>query len=381
MKQMRPQKYLSLLLPIFNVQRTKEILGVNPVIAVERAEARDVQVSVFQYSAAEVKEYKFNSVDECLPFANDDKYIHWINIDGLRKKDVELVCERFGIHYLLMEDILSIGQRPKMDEIENVLYCLLNMLYFNNKNNTVEQEQISIVLGKNFVISFQEDPQRDVFNLLREKLRLQTSRVRQRGADYLCYSMLDLIVDNYFSVMEKLGEKIELVEEDIIRYSNKQNLGRINQLRKELIVLKRNMAPVRDLINGFLRSESELIDERTTKYFKDVYDHIVQANDLSENYRDMMINLQDLYLNNVNLKLNEVMKVMAIVTCLLAPATVIGGIFGMNFERIPWLHNQYGFYIAVSAMLLIPAWMIMLFRRRGWFQSGPQTTDHGRLEK
>jgi len=193
--------------------------------------------------------------------------------------------------------------------------------------------------------------------------------------------MLDLIVDNYFSVMEKLGEKIELVEEDIIRYSNKQNLGRINQLRKELIVLKRNMAPVRDLINGFLRSESELIDERTTKYFKDVYDHIVQANDLSENYRDMMINLQDLYLNNVNLKLNEVMKVMAIVTCLLAPATVIGGIFGMNFERIPWLHNQYGFYIAVSAMLLIPAWMIMLFRRRGWFQSGPQTTDHGRLEK
>jgi len=364
---MRPQKYLSLLLPIFNVQRTKEILGVNPVIAVEREEARDVQVSVFQYSPQEVKEFKFNSVTECLRFANDNQYIHWINVDGLRKKDVELICERFAIHYLLMEDILSIGQRPKMDDIENVLYCLLNMLYFDNSNNTVEQEQISIVLGNNFVISFQEDPQRDVFNPLREKLKMQTSRVRQRKADYLCYSMLDLIVDNYFSVMEKLGEKIEFVEEEIIRYSNKRNLGRINQLRKELIVLKRNMAPVRDLINGFLRSESELLDERTTKYFKDVYDHIVQANDPSENYRDMMINLQDLYLNNVNLKLNEVMKVMAIVTCLLAPATVIGGIFGMNFERIPWLHNQYGFYIAVGAMLLIPLWMILMFRRRGWF--------------
>jgi len=196
---------------------------------------------------------------------------------------------------------------------------------------------------------------------------MQTSRVRQKSADYFCYSMLDQIVDNYFSVMEKLGEGIEQLEEEIIRNTNKRNLARINELRKELIVLKRNMVPVRDLINGFLRTESNLLDEATTKYFKDVYDHIVQASDLSENYRDMMINLQDLYLNNVNLKLNEVMKVMAIVTCLLAPAAVIGGIFGMNFDRIPYLHNQYGFYIAVGLMLLIPLWMIMVFRRRGWF--------------
>jgi magnesium transporter len=364
---MRPQKYLSLLVPMFNVQRTKEILAVNPVTAVSREDAKDVQVTVFQFNPQGVREFKFNAVSECLQFAEGKEYVHWINIDGLRKKDVETVCERFGIHYLLMEDILSIDQRPKMDEIENVLYCLLNMLYFNQINNTVEQEQISIVLGNNFVISFQEDPKRDVFNPLREKLRLHTSRVRQRSADYLCYAMLDLIVDNYFAVMEKLGEKIEHLEEEIIRHSNKRNLARINQLRKELIVLKRNMVPVRDLINGFLRSESDLLDERTTKYFKDVYDHIVQANDLSENYRDMMINLQDLYLNNVNLKLNEVMKVMAIVTCLLAPAAVIGGIFGMNFDRIPYLHNQYGFYIAVGIMLIIPLWMVLVFKRRGWF--------------
>jgi magnesium transporter len=364
---MRPQKYLSLLVPMFNVQRTKEILSVNPTAAVSREDSQEVQVTVFQYNEREVREFKYDSVSDCFQFANGNGYIHWINIDGLRKKDVEKVCERFGIHYLLMEDILSIDQRPKMDEIEQVLYCLLNMLYFNSTNSTVEQEQISIVLGKNFVISFQEDPQRDVFNTLREKLRLPLSRVRQRPPDYLCYTMLDLIVDNYFSVMEKLGNKIEYLEEEIIRNSNKRNLARINQLRKELIVLKRNMVPVRDLINGFLRSESDLLEERTTKYFKDVYDHIIQANDLSENYRDMMINLQDLYLNNVNLKLNEVMKVMAIVTCLLAPAAVVGGIFGMNFDRIPYLHNQYGFYIAVGIMLIIPMWMVIVFKRRGWF--------------
>ena len=364
---MRPQKYLSLLLPIFNVQRTKELLSVNPVAPSEREDAREVQVSVFRYNATQVFEEKFTKVEDCLAATGDLNFIHWINIDGLRKKDVEVICNNFGIHYLIMEDILSVGQRPKMDEIDNILYGLLNMLYFNEKDNQVEQEQISIALGKNFVISFQEDPERDVFNLLREKLRINGSRVRLRGADYLCYMMIDLIVDNYFSVMEKLGEKIEQLEEEVIRNSNKRSLAKVNQLRKELIVLKRNMAPVRDLVNGFIRSESELLDDGTTKYFKDVYDHIVQANDLSDNYRDMMMNLQDLYLNNVNLKLNEVMKVMAIVTCLLAPATVIGGIFGMNFDRIPYLHNEYGFAIAVGLMLIFPLWMIIIFKRRGWF--------------
>jgi magnesium transporter len=293
--------------------------------------------------------------------------ISWINIDGLRKSDIESICEHYNIHPLLVEDILSMNQRPKVDEVEGVMFCLLNMLYYNSEEKAVETEQISIVLGKDFVISFQEDATRDVFNPLRNKLKLTKSQIRQRPADYLMYSMLDLIVDNYFIVMEKLGEEIELLEEEIIRRSNTRSLARVNQLRKELIVLKRNIAPVRDLIGNLIRSESELLEDKTTKYFKDVYDHIVQAYDLSENYRDIMVSMQDLYINNVNLKMNEVMKVMAIVTCLLAPATVIGGIFGMNFEQIPYLHNEYGFWIAVSVMLLIPLWMIMAFKKRGWF--------------
>jgi magnesium transporter len=179
--------------------------------------------------------------------------------------------------------------------------------------------------------------------------------------------MLDLIVDNYFLVMEKLVERVELLEEEVVRSSSKRTLAKINQLRKELIVLKRNIAPVRDLLSGIIRSESELLDDRTTKYFKDVHDHIIQAYDLSENYRDMMMSMQDLYINNVNLRMNEVMKVMAIVTCLLAPATVIGGIFGMNFHDVPLLQNHWGFWIAMGLMLVIPVWMLYIFRRRGWF--------------
>ena len=286
---------------------------------------------------------------------------------GLRKNDVETICARYGIHNLIIEDILSVGQRAKTDEINGLLFSLMNMLYFNKKDSSVEVEQISIVLGKNFVISFQEDASKDVFNPLREKLKVSNTKIRQNGADFLYYSLIDMIVDNYFIVMEQLGEKIEELEENIVRHPNTRSLAKINLLRKEMIVLKRSVAPVRELVNGILRTESELIEDKTEKYFKDVYDHILQANDLAENYRDMMMNLHDLYLSNVNLKMNEVMKVMAVVTCLLAPATVIGGIFGMNFETIPLLHNKWGFFISVCLMLFIPLVMIRIFRKRGWF--------------
>ncbi|MBL0132624.1 MAG: magnesium/cobalt transporter CorA [Chitinophagaceae bacterium] len=365
---LHPEKYLRYLyLPnLFGTDRTKEILQVNPTAAPERIEPDEVHVFVYDYNADIIEERQMKNTEECFPYKNSNRN-SWINVDGLRKVDVESISNHYGIHLLIQEDILSVGQRPKMDEVEGVLFCILNMLYFNEQKKTVETEQISLVLGPDYVISFQEDASRDVFDPLRHKLKTPKSQIRQRSADYLLYSMIDMIVDNYFLVMEKLGEQIEAVEEEVVRSSNKRSLAKINQLKKEMIVLKRNIAPVRDLVNGIIRSESDLLNERTTKYFKDVYDHIVQAHDLSENYRDMMMSMQDLYLNNVNLRLNEVMKLMAIVTCLLAPATVIGGIFGMNFETIPYLHNQYGFWIAVGLMLIIPAAMIYIFKKRKWF--------------
>lgn len=363
---MDTRKYFSYIINPLELLRTKKVLHVNPTVAASRKEPDKVKIFVYDYNQKSIDAKELSSVPECFPFLDSPK-ITWINVDGLRKKDVESICNHYGIHNLIIEDILSVGQRPKTDEINGLLFCLLNMLYFNQKDSAVETEQVSIVMGKNFVISFQEDESRDVFNPLREKLKLTNSKVRQTNADFLFYSLIDLIVDNYFVVMEKLGEKIEMLEEDIARNPSTRTLAKINMLRKEMIVLKRSIAPVRELVNGVLRSESELIEERTEKYFKDVYDHIIQANDLAENYRDMMMNLNDLYLSNVNLKMNEVMKVMAIVTCLLAPATVIGGIFGMNFDRIPLLHNKWGFFISVAIMLFIPIVMLRIFRKRGWF--------------
>jgi magnesium transporter len=362
-------KYIRYLNPLalFATERTKEILTSNPITVEERKDAEEVIVSVYDYTAEALERKTLGSIEETFSFLNNNR-ITWINVDGLRKRDVEVIGEHFGIHNLLVEDILSCNQRPKMDEVDDILFCLLNMLYFNEKKKSVEQEQVSIILGKDFVITFQEDPSRDVFNPIRDKLKVTNSKLRQRSADYLCYTMLDLIVDNYFFVMEKIGDEVESVEEEVVRNSNTRSLARINQVRKELIVLKRNISPVRDLVGSIIRSESELLDERTTKYFKDVHDHIIQAYELSENYRDMMISMQDLYINNVNLRMNEVMKVLAIVTCLLAPATVIGGIFGMNFDtNVNFFHQPWGFYSAVFFMLAIPAFMLVIFKRRGWF--------------
>ena len=360
------KRYLEYILNPFELLSTKKVLKVNPTVTSTRIEPEQSTVVVYDYTKDESKSSTVHNIADTFPFL-DSPSNTWINIDGLIGAEVEQICAHYNIHALIAEDILSVGQRAKTDEINELLYCVLPMLYYNERYNTVELEQVSIILGKNFIISFQDDASRDVFKPLRDKLLIQNSKVRQNGADFLYYSLIDLIVDHYYVVMEKLADKMEMLEENIVRNANKRTLAQINMFRKEMILFKRSISPVRDLVNGILRSESDLIDEKTEKYFKDVYDHIVQANELADNYRDMMMNLQDLYLSNVNLRMNEVMKVMAIVTCLLAPATVIGGIFGMNFELIPISHQANGFYIAVGLMVGIGVLMILIFKKRGWF--------------
>lgn len=362
MKRKKVIKYLKFPL-LFGSKRTKEILQVNPTIQVIRTEPEEIAVSLYEYTPTDIKKSNYTNLDECLNLKDNGK-ISWMNIDGIRKDDLEKLSKDYSVHPLLIEDILSVGQRPKMDEIGNVLYCLLNMLYYNEVENKVESEQISIILGKNFVISIQENPQRDVFDLLRLRLNQPDSKIRRRGADYLLYSMLDLVVDNYFLVMDKLGVTIEMVEDEVIMKNEHYTLSHINNLRKELIILTRNLVPVRELIGRIIHSESPLINDRTIKYFKDINDHSIQAFDLSENYRYITTSIQDIYISNMHFKLNEVMKIMTMMTCLLAPAAVISSVFGMNFDNIPGAHLHLGFFAAISGMIVIPAIMLVIFRKR-----------------
>ncbi len=363
------EKYLRYILnplELFGTQRTREILSVNPTIVTERTDAANVKITAYRYNKTGIEEYQNLSLAECLSLKNNDKIL-WINVGGLRKADLDKLGECFGISPLLREDILTVGQRPKMDEIDDILFCVVNMLSFNKTKQSLDSKQISLVLGKNLVISFQEDAGHNIFEALAGRLKLPLSRTRTKEADYLYYTLLDTIVDYYFVVMDQLGDLIEALEEEIVRSTSKRVLARINLLRKEQIVLKRSVYPVREVVTNIIKSESDLLTEFNERFYKDIYDHIVQAIDLVDNYRDMIMGMQDLYISNVNLKMNEVMKVMAIVTCLLAPATVIGGIFGMNFTVIPLSNHHWGFWIAVGMMLLIPIWMLSIFKRRGWF--------------
>ena len=348
------------------LQAKTRVLHVNPTVHPARTEPEKTHITVYQYDPLSLNIHRSVSAQDCEKYRDGNTNL-WINIDGLRQDDISTISQIFSIHPLLTEDIMSLGQRPKMDEMEGVFYVLMYMMYFDAETRMLETEQLSIVLGKNFVITFQEESQKYLLRIVSDKLGNPAGKIRQNGSDYLFYSIIDLIVDNYFVIMERLGESIEDLEEDIVQQANTVTLANINSLRKEMIFLKRNISPVRELVGNIMRSDSELIEEKTEKYFKDVYDHIVQASELSENYRDMMLNLHDLYLSELNLKMNEVMKVMAIVTCLLAPATVIGGIFGMNFSTMPWLDNQFGFWMAVGVMFVIPVVMIWVFKRRGWF--------------
>lgn len=361
------KKYLQYINPL-ELLRTKKILQNNPTISPVSTERTSSVLTLIAYDETECTIRHDLPREEVLIslFQGDKNY--WLNVDALNAETVEQIGKNIGLHQLIVEDILSKNQRPKLDELEDFFTCVLHMIYYNDQTRGVESEQVSFVLGRNFLISFQDDSIRDVFNPVRDRLKKNASRLRISEPDYLMYALIDIIVDNYFIVLDKLAIQIEKLEEDVTKGDmEKYTMNHINDLRKELMFFKRNTHPVRELISGIIRSENPMIAGTTIKYFKDIYDHIIQANDLTDTYRDVITNIRDLYLSQVNLKMNEIMKFLAIVTALLAPATVIGGIFGMNFDRIPYVHHQNGFWIATALMILVPIGMLFYFKGKNWF--------------
>ncbi len=323
-------------------------------------------INIYQYNTAQYSVQKNSTIEVCnKPVSKDEK--RWINLDGIHQHEVEAIAKNYNIHALLIEDILSKGQRAKADNIDNQLFCLLPMLRYNTDTGIVLIEQISMVLGSNYVLTFQEEPNYDPFDNIRKKIETTGSAIRLRESDYLFYTLIDAIVDQYFNVLDYLVARLEKLEDEVVVSTGNSNLIKISLLRREIMLVKRSIGPVRELINALMTTDSNLIDKKTKKYFKDIYDHILLAIEYTENYRDMVVSLQDLNMNKVNTKMNEVMKTLTIVTTLLAPATVIGGIFGMNFEKIPFSQHPLGFYATAGLMLLIALLMLLYFKKRKWF--------------
>jgi len=265
-----------------------------------------------------------------------------------------------------MEDILNTEQRPKTENYSDYLYIVMKMLYADVSANVVLTEQISLVLGQNYVISFQEGIEGDVFGQVRERLRNEKGKARKLGADYLVYSLIDAVVDNYFSVLETLGEQIEALEEKLVANPTSNTLQEIHYLKREMIFLRKAVWPLREVISSLQRGDSILVQDITRLYLRDVYDHTIQVIDTVETYRDMVSGMLDIYLSSVSNRLNAVMKVLTIIATIFMPLTFLAGVYGMNFKYMPELEWRYGYGMIWALMIFIGLYMLVYFRKKKW---------------
>lgn len=325
-------------------------------------------IEVFDYDEDSYSEIKFekNAIDkfEALPVKAANS-IRWINVDGLSDMDtIERVCKSYNIHPLVREDILNTGHRPKIEDYGDYLFIITKMIYF--QGHEMIGEQLTIILGSGFVISFGEQ-KGDVFDQIRERIRKNGIHIRKCAADYLAYSLMDAVIDGYFSVLEKLGDSIDEIEEEFLTNPSKRGLIKMRDLRRDLLYMHKSIWPLREVISFMERSETGLIESKTQIYIRDVYDHIIQLLDTTETFRELLAGLMDIYLSSTSNKMNEIMKVLTIISTIFIPITFLVGLYGMNFKYMPEIEWKYGYLAVVIAIVIIVLGMIYYFKRKKWF--------------
>lgn len=299
--------------------------------------------------------------------AREQPGVTWINIEGVHEIGVlEQFAQAFGLHPLVTEDIANTSQRPKLEDYGSYLYIVVRMLSWHEATREVVSEQVSLILGQNFLLSFQEGIEGDAFNPIRERLRTAKGRVRREGADYLAYSLIDAIVDDYFVVLERLGEEIERLDAELAGSRTAGVSRDIQLLKREMIYLRRAVWPLRETINGLQRAESALVRPSTAVYLKDVYDHSIEVIDTVETYRDVLTGMLENHLSLLTTRLNEVMKVLTVIATIFIPLSFITGIYGMNFRHMPELDWRWGYPLVLGAMAAIGVGMLVYFRRKRW---------------
>jgi len=342
-------------------------MGLPPgtLVHVGRRAMDKIKITVMDYSPKKFFEKEVKRIEDCFRF-RDTSTVTWINIDGVHDADVvQKIGTHFRVHPLVLEDIMNTTQRPKLEDYGSYLYLVVRMTRLGKKNGEERFEQVSLIVAKNFVISFQEDVG-DVFDPIRERIRRGKGRVRQMGSDYLAYTLLDAIVDGYFAELENLGEEIETLEEELMVKPVPATAQHIHRLKREMIFLRKSVWPLREVISSLERSECPLFKPATTVFLKDLYDHVVQVIDTVETYRDMLSGMLDVYLSSVSNRMNEVMKVLTIIATIFIPLTFIAGIYGMNFKFMPELDWRWGYFGALAIMAAVGLVMVGFFRRKKW---------------
>lgn len=346
--------------------KADQLIGQAPgtLIYTGKRHTEKVELELFAFNENELKHHSANQWKEIFKHKLEDR-VNWINVAGL--SDVALIDQigqDFKLDKMLLEDVLMVDQRPKAEDFGNHIFFTIKMFHHPGQSG-IEFEHLSFVLGENYVISFQEIPE-DIFGLLRDRLINSYGKIRSKKADYLFYRFIDIIVDNYFLVLDTLAEKLEVLEDEVMDRPNTETLQKLQKVRKETIYLRRSIYPLRESINFLLKSESKLISEESSQFLNDVYDHTIQIIESLETYRDLHSSVMDLYMNTASNKMNEIMKVLTIMSTLFIPITFIAGVYGMNFQHMPELAYAWAYPAVWVLMFLVAIGMLLFFRYKKW---------------
>jgi len=349
------------------IKKRSKKAGLPPgtLIHIGKEKTKKTKITLIDYDDKSFTEKEIKEVKQCFPYI-DKLTVTWINVDGIENTDnLKELGECFDLHPLTLEDTLNTDQRPKLEDFDSYIYIVLKMLSYNDKNNEVTHEQVSVVFGKNFVISFQE-LEGDIFDPIRDRIRTYKGKVRKMGSDYLAYLLLDSVVDNYFLILEKISGRIEEIEDELITKPTQETLSIIHSLKTEMLYLRKSVWPLREVVSKLERGEISLIDKNTLIYLRDVYDHTIQVIDTIETFRDILSGMLDIYLSSLSNKMNEVMKVLTIIATIFIPITFIAGIYGMNFKFMPELNWRWTYPVVWVVFIGIIVFMIFYFKRKKW---------------
>ncbi len=343
--------------------------GTIELVGEQRVE--NVSITIHDYDEGRVDAISIESIEDCKPYLENPSKT-WIKVEGLHNiEKLKSIWSYFDLHPLIQEDIVNTSQRPKVEQYENCIFIVMRMLHYPDGQKSIENEQISIILGADFVLSFQETD-RPIFRPVVDRLNIKKSRIRSLEADYLAYALMDNVTDHYFSLLDTISEQLEQIEDELLDEPDEQTFQNIHALRKEVIFTRKSTWPTRDMLNTVIRDESEFIRESTKIYIRDVYDHMVQVLDNVENYRDTIMSMHDMYMSHVSNKMNEVMKVLTIIATIFIPLTFVAGIYGMNFDteaspyNLPELSWYYGYPAFWGIIIILVVIMVIYFKKKDW---------------
>jgi len=332
-------------------------------------------VTLIEYNEDSAERFALQLVEDCVPYL-DRHSVSWVDVHGLGSESIlKAIGQVFQLHPLLLEDIVNVPQRPKIEEYDDHLLIITRMIMPDDEDGGFITEQVSFVLGEHFLLTVQEEPHYDTFNLVRDRIRLNKGVIRRQGTDYLAYALLDTIIDGFFPILEDYGERLEDLEDEVVLNPSRKTLEKIYTLRRELLTLRRAIWPQRDALNNLIREKNTLISETVRFYLRDCYDHAVQVMDMVETYRELSSSLMDVYLSSINNRMSDVMKTLTVVSSIFIHLTFIAGVYGMNFNtdlsplNMPELNAYWGYPICVMGMLGIGLGLLYIFWRKGWLES------------